>query len=202
MGKFITITLETPALGGRRSAGGQQFTTSALEKNLALSDEKTQQAILSAIRDAGQEAKQFAVTLLAENVAADRREIEKRVKVEPVSVSRARGAVIITGKRIDLAHFRPVQHRQGVVVRTGKGEGSRFYKGAFGPNISRLGKGVFRRQTSKRLPIKKMRGLSLVSVARRTGIQEQIRIRFQYLARVKMKRNLVRVAIGIFREAA
>lgn len=198
---MIEISLETPQLGGRRSQGGLQFTTAALEANLRLSDQATQEAIVSAIREASLEAREIAVQQLSSRLNCDRRLIEARVKSEEVSVAKARGTIRIMQNRIDLKHFRTEQTAKGVTVKTGSGR-DRFYRGAFGPNIKRLGGNVFRRQTKDRLPIKKARGVSLVRVANESGISELVRIQFQYRARIKIKSNLVRVAFGIFRSAA
>ncbi len=198
---MLQITLESPPLGGARSKGGLQFTAAALEQNLALADEVTKAALLEAIQEASDETRAFAIDRLGAEVRCDRQLISDRIKSYPVTANKPLGTIVVLRKPIDLRHFRPQQNGKGVTVRTTRGR-SKFYRHAFGPNIKRLGGNVFLRRTKERLPIVKIRGVSLVTVAQSRGIDEELRVKFQYLARVKMKRNLVKAAIGVFRSAA
>ena len=193
---MIEISLETPALGGRVSKGGLSFSYNALSKNLETSPPVIKKAIISAIEQATSEAQQIAIEHFKAKLDCNDEYIRSRVRKVPVLGSvKYRGRIKISAKRIDLKHFRPVQTARGVRI------GTVFYRGAFGPNIPRLGRNVFNRVGKDRLPIRKRRGVSLVAVARRYGINEAVRIQFQYRARVYIERNMLRAVLGLIKAA-
>lgn len=195
---MLSITLESPPLGGARSRGGLQFTASALVENLKLAEPEIKRAILTAIQEASNESRKVAVDLFSGVVRCPQSQIEDRIKSYRVTESQPLGTIVVLNKPIDLRHFRPRQLPTGVVVKTGPGL-HKFYRSAFGPDIKRLGGNVFKRKSKSRTPIAKIPGVRLVAVAKRYGIDEKVRIDFQYRARVKMKRYLLQVAIGVFR---
>lgn len=189
---FISISLEVPGAFAKVSKGGLQWNSAALERNLLLARERVQKAITSAIRVGAQETKEFAVKEFASKLACDRRLIEKRITAERVTIYRARGTVRILAKRIDLKHFNPKQIDNGVSVRTDK---QRFYRGAFGPNIPRLGGNVFMRREKSRLPIAKILGVSLVRVANKSDLTHRLEVHFRTTVRRKIRENLARLVL-------
>jgi hypothetical protein len=193
MAGFISITLQPPnSPVVKRSKGGVQFMASALEANLKTASVQVQGAITAAIQYAVNETKTLAVQQLSSKVACDRRQIESRVTSRPVTIRSSSWSIRIRQKRIDLKHFLPIQTKAGVSVNTGYR--SRFYKGAFGPDIKRLGGNVFRRKTRDHLPISKIHGVSLVSVAKSIGLQAKLQQKFYHTARVRIKRNMALVS--------
>ena len=166
--------------------------SSALEANLAVASASVQNAITAAIQYAANETKEIAVRELSANVSCNSQLVRDRVFAQRVTIKRSSWSIVIKSKPIDLRHFQPIQQRDGVRVNTGSG--SRFYKSAFGPNSKRLGGNAFRRKTDKRLPIQKVRGVTLTSVAQKIRLEEKLKFEFYHKARIRINRNMALVS--------
>lgn len=111
-----------------------------------------------------EEARQLVVEELHLELNCEREEIAERVRASQVVRPQrtfVTGAVYLTPKKIPLRRFSPAQTHAGVVVRKYRAGQTEFYPSAFGPEISRLGRGVFRRTGRSRLPIERLPGVDL-----------------------------------------
>lgn len=95
---------------------------------------------------------------------APREELAQRVgrsEVERPQRQFIQGKVFLRGRPLSLRLFKPAQHAKGVVYRPYTSGGMRLVPHAFGPEINKLGRGVFRRKGKERKPIEKLPGLKL-----------------------------------------
>lgn len=196
---MITITIEAPKLRVKKSAGGLAFNAEALVQNLQAASPAIQKAIMNGIEKASFETRDYARAELSAKLECDNQLIYERVTSDKVTLNRPLGHVRISAKRIALKHFSPMQTKRGVQVRVA-GRTKR-YRSGFGPNIRRLGGNVFVRKTKRALPIRKIPGVSVAAIAKRTGLDDKLADMFRAQARRHIKRNLLIVAFNI-REAA
>lgn len=132
---------------------------------------------------------------------AHRKEIGKNIRqylnvsakgaLEPVDITKRASigsfsAEITVDKteRPGLKYFGARQTKKGVSYKIDKGGKRKTIKGAFGPGIDRLGGHVFKRKGKERLPIMKLRGVSIARVYTRRDLVSvsatQIRERMEY----------------------
>lgn len=110
--------------------------------------------------------------------ASRRSTFYRAIGVDPASMERT--AETITGSLyIDDTYTAPInaftaeQTDKGVMVYLNMfGDSRIFYEGAFGPEIPRLGRNIYKRITRKRLPIEKIADLKLVQLP---GVREHMR---------------------------
>jgi hypothetical protein len=92
-------------------------------------------------------------------------------------------------QRISLKYFKPKQHKKGVKVKVLKSAGRKLIPGAFGPDIAKLHGNVFKRKTKKRLPIRKLYGLSPWGAFRKTKSEARV----HRLIEGKLRAEMIRV---------
>lgn len=132
--------------------------------NLFLFARQLPGATVAAVNDTLVELREQAVSALTGVVNAPQDQIDSRVLVQPASRTSlyiASGSISLSRKSIPLKYFSPKQTASGVAYSPTVGT-HKTIKGAFGPNIARLGNGVFRRTGKSRKPIEKVkRGFSM-----------------------------------------
>ena len=165
----------------------QRWSSERLEYWLQKSRESLKVAIVRAIDEGSKETKELAIREFAMRLNCPRREIERRIFSEKVTVERARGTIRFSAKPIDLKYFRVAQMKKGVSVNTG--ERNKVYSHAFGPNIKRLGGNVFIRSTASRLPIIKIRGVSLARLAKDLDMPNRLGQFFRRTVKRKIVEN-------------
>jgi hypothetical protein len=117
-------------------------------------------ATVAAINDTLVELREQAVATLGGIVNAPREQISSRVLIEPAARTTriaAAGAIYISQLPIPLKHLSPEQSAAGVTYSPVTGT-NKTIKHAFGPDIPRLGRGVWRRVGKSRTPIEKVPG--------------------------------------------
>lgn len=121
-------------------------------------------AMASAADDAAKEVRTVLADELASKINAPEVDLQSRIEsTEPVAITRTKVElnVSVSGKRIPLKTFSPTQTTGGVVYNPYVSGRAKVLRHAFGPDINRLGRHVYRRETNRRLPITKVPGLSL-----------------------------------------
>jgi hypothetical protein len=126
--------------------------------------------LAEATADAAAAIRGSVIDELAQTYNADDRELSSRVYV---SVKQDSITVGLKSRPIPLKRFPTQQTDRGVSVRVYRGGRAEFFPSAFGPNIRRLGRGVYRRQGRARLPIKRMPGISLTKDRAAKGAVER-----------------------------
>lgn len=118
----------------------------------------------TAVQDTLDEGRELLVDELEQAINAPREVLNTRVgrtmARNPVR-PRYEGDIFIKATPIALKVFSPRQGEKGVYYRPYRSGSTKFVRGAFGPDIRRLGRGVYKRQGRKRLPIQRESGLSL-----------------------------------------
>lgn len=161
---------------------------------VAASHGDLKEAIQSGVDQANKLVARAAVEMLVEEITAPEVEIEKRVVVNPVTgddIAKA-SVTIVDQPKISMRHFEPEQTKVGVTIRAfRKRRGRYLIAGAFGPDIPRLGNGIWKRRTKKRLPIRKLSGLSLANLGRIAGVEERLRVVAMYELDRALRRQIV-----------
>lgn len=116
----------------------------------------------AAVEDAMNEAEELYADELTSTFNVPPEEIRSRIKREDVEwKSRlvVGGSLYVSSKPVPLRKFTPVQSKLGVMYRKYRGGGQTLVRHAFGPNIPRLGRGVWARTGKSRVPIEKVDGV-------------------------------------------
>lgn len=100
-----------------------------------------------------------AVKEIAGATGIKQKAIRTNTYIQRATRSRLVSAVVAKGKAIPLIHSGARQTKKGVTAKTGRGR--RLYKSAFITTMPSGHKGVFRRKSRKRLPIREMYGPSV-----------------------------------------
>lgn len=122
--------------------------------------------LLSAVQDTMRESRDELTQSITAEINAPESVIRSRVGMTDVkwdSRFRMSASVFVRPRPIKLKFFSPVQGELGVFYRPYRTGSTQFIRSAFGPNIRRLGRGVFKRTGKKSLPIEREPGLSLTS---------------------------------------
>ena len=130
----------------------------ALEENIRVS-------ATNIVKQAAREVRTLAVAEVHGVINCSRAEIRKRVLFSKTKRHGKRSAsafVYLKGRPlIPSKRFRPKQTESGVAIQHHRSGGAILIRSAFGPKIRRLGKNVFRRKGTARLPIEKVGDLNL-----------------------------------------
>lgn len=122
--------------------------------------------IKASVEDTMREWREVAANEIAAEINADRSIIRDRIGITPAVRAMKfsmQARIFLKSKPIPLEEFNPKRVRKGVVIRISRGGGGELVRGAFGPNIPKLGRGVWRRTSRERKPIKKIPGVSLAA---------------------------------------
>lgn len=147
---------------------------------LTLLSDQLPGAMEAAMNDTLQEAERISEQEVHSIVNTTQKEIQQRVdrsKVRRTSRLVVSGSVFVRRKAIQLKYLDATQNGRGVSYRPFRSGTTQQIDGAFGPNIPRLGRHVFRRQGRSRLPIERVPGFSLsgqrrVSSAMRSAMRK------------------------------
>ena len=192
------------SLGAKRGAVGLQLQIDSdalqnLDKNLKGVREGLLKAYTEAVNKTNEQVGGETVRLLTQAVNAEQQDIADRVRVNKIKDGQfvSASVTILDKPKLSMRMFKPDQRRDGVHVRPLRRGNGFTIQGAFGPDIRRLGRGVYKRRTKKSLPIRKLAGLSLTKLVRRARVLPQLDV----FARTTFKRNLsqsiVRYALGV-----
>ena len=121
-------------------------------------------ATLAAVQQTMEQAKEIIAKEVAQDINLPFQEIQPSVRTNAAkrpTVALMRGNLFLSNRPVPLRKFSPVQTRYGVQVRVYRSGSAKFYRSAFGPDVPRLGRGVFRREGRKRLPIERLPGVKL-----------------------------------------
>lgn len=127
----------------------------------ALSDQKAAvvKATTRALNRTADQVRTVAVKRIAGELGIKQKIVRDGIRVIRAKSRTLTAIVVATGRPLGLIHFRARQTAAGVVVTLG---GKRkLYKGAFIGVMPGGHRGVFRRSTDKRLPIRELWGLSI-----------------------------------------
>lgn len=181
------------SLGVKRGSYGLQLQIDTdalmnLNKNLQGVREGLKQAYIHAVNETNQQVASETAKLLTQEINAERTDIEQRIVVSKVKEGDFTTASITIKAKppLSMRMFRPDQRKEGVYVRPMRRSSGFIVRGAFGPDIRRLGKGVYKRRGKSRLPIRKLKGIALTRLVRRAKVLPRIDI----YARTQFKRNL------------
>lgn len=131
---------------------------------LALVSDQLPGAMEAAVKDTLKEAEREAENEVHREINAPLWEIAKVIyagNVRRATRLVVKGQIGVTRRRISLTKMNPVQTPAGVTYFPYRSGGGKQIRSAFGPNIRRLGNGVFRRTGRTRTPIKKEPGFML-----------------------------------------
>lgn len=147
---------------------------------------KKRQVIQAAVRSLNRTADQVrtaAVKSVAGEMGIKSKTVRERLRVIRAKRDTLTAIVVGTGRQIGLVDFRARQTPAGVTVSVG---GKRkLYKGAFLTTMPGGHRGVFRRRTKNRLPIREMWGPSIPG----TMAQDHIYNALEKLAAVRWRVN-------------
>lgn len=133
---------------------------------LALISSQIPGAIEAAVEDTREQAEEYVTDAIHRQIAAERPVIRSRVgSTETKRKTRLvlSSTVYVSPRPIALNQFPRKQTGAGVLVSVFRRGGGRVYRNAFGPDIPRLGRGVFRRKGKSRTPIKRVPGFVLAN---------------------------------------
>lgn len=118
----------------------------------------------AAVQETLDEGREMLVEELTNQINAPHEEINPRVgrtiAKRPTRLV-MEGQIFLKSAPIRLKFFKPVQGERGVFYHPYRSGSAKFVPSAFGPNIPRLGRGVFRREGRARTPIEKVPGMVL-----------------------------------------
>lgn len=154
--------------------------------------------------DALDELKELAAIEVGSEFTCDKREIESRIgRTKP----RRRTRVLVEGglyfhrRAIPLRKFRTRQTDRGVLVSKYTKGSAKLIRSAFGPEIPRLGRGVFKRKSKSRTPIQRQPGVSLkkdkMALAAMDRVEQQAEAIFYKHAKKHADRAIAAATRGV-----
>jgi Prophage minor tail protein Z (GPZ) len=147
-----------------------------------------------ALNRTAQNVQTVAVRLMAQDVGLQNNAVRPSVKIDRATPARPAAAVRTTGKRIPLIAFNasgpePSRGRGRVTYRIGRG-GRHSVPGSFIATMPSGHRGVFKRRTTRRLPISELFGPSLPRVMLQPPTLKAMNARAHEQLPVNFKREL------------
>lgn len=171
----------------------------AVKARLAAIKASVPKVLAAAVNDTAKQQKTKISTRIRERVNIKKKDIDPHINFRRATPSNPECVLRLSKtSRIGLKYFGAKQTKQGVTYSIAKGGGRKLAKGVFGPKIPRLGGQVYKRVGKKRLPIRKLRGVSPWGVFVKAGM-ENVTL---YSAKVDLQNNLERrVRLELLRKA-
>ena len=139
---------------------------------LAKKSRNIEKAVASGLNAGTREIRSKLSKDIRQDLNVKKKTLDSRIRREFAKSGRLFAKVtLVQGGPVSLSHFRPRQTKKGVMVKVYKRGRPTFFRSAFGPKIPRLGKGVWRRRGSARLPIERMRG---ININRERAVRESV----------------------------
>lgn len=129
----------------------------------------------AAVSRASRQVRTFISDRIRKKVHLRKSTVDRRIIFRNINSGQQVGIDVIVQetKRIPLKEFQARQTRRGVSYRLSKDRPRAVIRGAFGPNIDKLGRHVYVRAGRKRFPIIKQYGISPWGVVVKGGIVQE-----------------------------
>lgn len=167
----------------------------ALGENIRDGVDAIEVAYMRALDGAAYETRRMIVDELSNKINASIEKISSAVVVNPSSESSPLASVEVRDVKIAPKHLQARQQANGVSYKPYRTGGSEFVQSGFGPNIPRLGRHVFKRQTRERNSLQRVKGVSIQDEANKLGLEVKAKEHFYNIYRQRLRFYMARTIL-------